>query len=109
MDAADSGSKVLETSIHAQTLPVRVLCARNDRAKEVRPEHSGPTISLTAPIGNPPRSRSSTALIPVAASGRTVRSAGVSAEGIFCAKADSIWSLTAKDEAMANSLRHIFA
>jgi len=47
--AADGGSKVLETSIHAQTLPACVTCARNERASDVLPEHSGPTNSLTAP------------------------------------------------------------
>jgi hypothetical protein len=83
MAAAESGSKVLETSIQAQTLPACVSCARNERANDVRPEHSGPTSSVTAPIGRPPRSTSSRASIPVAATGRTIFACGVRADGIF--------------------------
>ena len=45
----------------------------------------------------------------VAATGRTIRAAGVSAAGIFRARADSIWRRTAEDEAMGNFLRLMFA
>ena len=45
----------LEASIQAQTLPVEVICDRNDNATEVLPEHSPPTSSVTAPTGKPPR------------------------------------------------------
>ncbi len=36
--------------------------------------------------------------MPVDATGWTILATGVRAEGIFCAKADSIWSRTAYDE-----------
>jgi len=53
--------------LRPEAIPVRswVICARNESATEVRPEHSGPTISLMAPIGRPPRSTSSSGSIPV--------------------------------------------
>ncbi len=69
MAAADSGCNVLETSTHAHTLPAWVIPAINVSASEVRPEHSGPTISLMAPTGNPPWSRS----INLANAGRSNR------------------------------------
>lgn len=56
--AADSGSRVSDASIHAQTFSVCVICARKEIAREVRPKHSRPTISVTAPNGNPPSSNS---------------------------------------------------
>jgi hypothetical protein len=67
MAAADSGCNVSETSTQAQTLPAWVRLATKVSASEVRPEHSGPTISLRAPIGNPPCSSSSISRIPVGA------------------------------------------
>ncbi len=70
--AADAGSNVFATSIQQQTFPAWVICARNESATEVRPEHSGPTNSLMAPIGSPPPSKSSSASIPVAATGRII-------------------------------------
>jgi hypothetical protein len=88
--AADAGSNVFATSIQQQTLPAWVICARNESATEVRPEHSGPTISLMAPIGRPPRSTSSSGAIPVAAAGRIIFGAGVRAEGTLRERVDSI-------------------
>jgi hypothetical protein len=63
MAPADAGSNVFATSIQQQTFPAWVICARNESATEVRPEHSGPTISLMAPTGRPPRSKSSSGSI----------------------------------------------
>jgi hypothetical protein len=48
--AADSGLSAFDTSIHAQTLSAFVICAKNERARVVLPEHSAPIISVTAPI-----------------------------------------------------------
>jgi hypothetical protein len=87
---AEMGSSVLDTSIQAHTFAACVIRERKESATEVRPEHSGPTSSLTAPTGRPPFKTSSSDAIPVAATGRTIFGAGVSAEGIFCARADSI-------------------
>src|ERR1700734_3897347 len=59
--AGDSGSSVSDTSIQAQTLSACVTLARKERAKEVCPDPSGPTISVMAPSGSPPSNNSSTA------------------------------------------------
>jgi hypothetical protein len=88
--AADSGCKVFDTSTHAHTLPDWVMLAITESAKEVRPEHSGPTISVMAPSGKPPSSNLSTFGMPVVAIGRAIRGANVSAEGIRLARAASI-------------------
>jgi len=98
--AADSGCRLSETSTHAQTFPASVICATKESAREVRPEHSGPTISLMAPIGNPPRSNSSRPSMPVAAVSRMILGAGVSAEGIRSARPASTWRRIAATEAM---------
>jgi hypothetical protein len=90
MAAADAGSNVFATSTQQQTFPAWVICAKNESAIEVRPEHSGPTNSLIAPIGKPPLSTSSSAPIPVAATGRIIFGAGVSAEGTLRERVDSI-------------------
>ncbi len=92
MAAADSGCSVSETSIQAHTLPSWVIPATNASASEVRPEHSGPTISLSAPTGNPPCSSASISRIPVGATGEGTRGRGVSAEGILAARLASIWA-----------------
>jgi hypothetical protein len=57
--AADSGCESFETSIHAQPFRDYVMRLKNDRAKDVRLEHSGPTISGIAPRGRtlPPEAR----------------------------------------------------
>lgn len=70
----------------------------NESAAEVLPEHSCPASSLTAPTGKPPCNISSSDAIPVDDTGRIIRGAGVSAEGIFCARAVSIWSRIAVAE-----------
>src|SRR5580698_2611120 len=69
---------------------------RNESAAEVRPEHSGPTNSLMAPIGRPPFNKSSSVSMPVAATGRIILGAGVRADGIFRARTDSICRRTAE-------------
>jgi hypothetical protein len=106
---AELGLKELEASIQAHTLPAEVIPDRNESAMEVRPEHSPPTSSVTAPTGKPPWMKLSSSLIPVATKGRTIRAGGVRAEGIFCASADSIWSRSAEAECMNSYLRFIFA
>lgn len=90
MEAAETGSKVFDTSIHAQTFDRCVIRAKKESAMDVRPEHSGPTSSLIAPTGSPPRNTSSKDAIPVSATGRNIFGAGVSAEGILCVSAVSI-------------------
>src|ERR1019366_392690 len=107
--AAETGSSVLEKSIQAHTFAACVTRERKESAIEVRPEHSGPTNSLIAPTGSPPFKTSSSDSMPVAATGRIIFGAGVRAEGIFSARADSIWSRIAEAVGMANSLRLIFA
>jgi hypothetical protein len=74
---------------------------------EVRPEHSGPTSSLIAPTGSPPCNTPSSAVIPVSTTGRRILGAGVSAEGILCASADSIWNRIIEAEVMASSSPYI--
>src|SRR5271156_3720949 len=106
--AADSGCKVSETSTQAQTLPAWVWLATKVSASEVRPEHSGPTISLRAPAGNPPCSSSSISPIPVGATVQAIFGEGVSAEGILFARFASIWARKCWAVDMAN-LRLIFA
>jgi hypothetical protein len=106
--AADAGSSAFDTSIHAQTLPACVRRATNERAADVLPEHSGPVSSLTAPTGKPPCNISSSDAMPVVDTGRIIRAAGVSAEGIFCARAFSIWSRIAVAEGI-RAIRLIFA
>jgi putative SOS response-associated peptidase YedK len=86
-----------------------VIFATKESVREVRPEHSGPTNSLTAPIGKPPCRTASTASTPVVAVGRIIFCAGVSAEGIFRESADSIWSRIAEAECKKVYLRFIFA
>ena len=90
-------------------LPPGMILARNESVNEVRPEHSGPTNSLTAPIGKPPRRTASTSSTPVAATGRIIFGAGVRAAGIFCASADSIYSRIAEADCMKVYLRFIFS
>lgn len=91
--ATDSGLSESDASIHAQTFSAWVIPARKERAKEVRPPHLAPTTSVIAPPnGNLPCSTSSTAGIPVAAIGRTVRGCGVSTEGIRLERAAPIWA-----------------
>jgi hypothetical protein len=77
-DAAERGSKALDTSTHAQTFAAWVRRPTNERANDVHPEHSGPTTSVMPPIGRPPCSTSSTAAMPVAATGRIILGTGVS-------------------------------
>jgi hypothetical protein len=81
----------------------------NERAKEVRPLDSGPAISVIAPAGRPPSSKSSMEATPVGATGRMTFGAGVSAEGIRFARAFSIWSRIADADCMANLFRLMFA
>jgi hypothetical protein len=50
-----------------------------ESAIAVRPDDSGPTNSLMAPIGRPPRMSSSSTVIPVASTGRIIFAGGVSA------------------------------
>ena len=88
--AADSGSSASETSIQAQTFPSPVILVIKESASAVRPEHSGPTTSVIAPAGRPPCNNSSTVVMPVGATARTIRGAGVSADGIRFESADSI-------------------
>jgi len=88
-EAAAAGLKVFEASIQAHTLPSEVTCARNERAIDIRPEHTSPTSSVTAPMGSPPSTRSSNASIPVAMTGRTIRAGGVNADGNLFARAAS--------------------
>jgi len=78
--AADSGSKESLVSIQAQTLSC-VRWARKDIAMLVRPEDMGPVISLIAPTGSPPFRSWSISAIPVLATSRMVRAAGVRTEG----------------------------
>jgi len=80
--ATDSGRRLFETSIQAHTLPARVNRAKKDRASEVLPEHSGPTISVNAPRGSPPSRRLSMDGMPVEDVGRRTLGAGDSADGI---------------------------
>ena len=101
--AADAGSSAFETSIHAHTFPAWVMPATKANATEVRPEHSGPISSVIAPIGNPPCRASSSASMPVEATGRTILAVGVSAAGILAARADSICSRIAEAEGMGNT------
>src|ERR1700758_1766526 len=101
------GSRAFDTSIHAQILSSRVIRARNERAIEVRPEHSGPTNSLRAPCGSPPSSNLSKASIPVGCSTLRIFGAGVRADGILFSRAASIWGLIVAAEGI--NLRHIFA
>src|SRR5258708_5487847 len=84
--AAETGSSVLDKSIQAHTFAACVIRERKESATEVRPEHSGPSSSLTAPTGSPPFKTSSSDSMPVAATGRIIFGVGVSAEGIFCAR-----------------------
>jgi len=100
--AAETGSSVSHPSIQAHTFAACVIRATKESATEVRPEHSGPTSSLTAPTGSPPWSTSSSDSMPVAATGRIIFGAGVRAEGIFCASADSIWIWIAEAVGIAN-------
>ncbi len=100
--AAETGSSESVTSTHAHTFPARVIPATNASATAVRPEHSGPTSSLTAPSGSPPPagvpselvrwgdSCPSSARIPVAWTAFRTFAAGVSAAGILCSRAASI-------------------
>src|ERR1017187_10286429 len=98
--AADSGLSAFDTSTHAQTFSVLVTCATKDNASAVRPEHSAPIIWVNAPIGSPPSSTSSTVPMPVGATGRRIRGAGVSADGILSARTASICARKAKAEAI---------
>ena len=107
--AADSGANASDTSTHAQTLPAPIRLLANDSATKLRPLHSGPAISVIAPIGSPPSSTSSNAAMPVGATGRIVRIRGVSADGIRCASALSIWRRRAEDDRMKIYFRLIFA
>src|ERR1700743_3726224 len=96
--AADSGSSPSDTSIQAQTFDACVMPARIDSAKDVRPEHSGPTTSVMAPKGTPPSSNSSKQWIPIAAMDRGICGIGVSAAGILSARSDSIfWRILAAE------------
>jgi hypothetical protein len=47
--------------------------------------------------------------MPVSTTGRTIFGGGVSAEGIFLARADSIWRRIAEAVGMAKRIRLIFA
>ena len=85
--AADSGWNMSETSTQAQTLAACVIPATKESTKEVRPEDSGPTISVIAPTGSPPSSNSSISTTPVATTGRMTLGAGLRADGIQSAKA----------------------
>jgi hypothetical protein len=96
--AADAGSNASETSIHAHTLSSRVMRARNERAIEVRLEHSGPTNSLRAPCGSPPFSNSSRTRIPVECTALLIFGAGVRAGGILFSRAASTWRRTVAAE-----------
>ena len=102
-DAAEEGSKVLEASIQAQTLPIAVICDRNESAKDIRPEHVSPTSSVRAPTGSPPSSSSSRGPTPEETTGRTMRGGGVSAEGYFRARADSTCTRIVAAEAIVNT------
>jgi hypothetical protein len=101
--AADGGSNVLDTSTHAHTLLACVIRARKDRAVDVRPEHSAPISSVDAPTGSPPSSSRSSGSMPVSMVGRMIFAAGVSADGILCARAVSIWDRIVEADGTAQS------
>jgi hypothetical protein len=82
--AADSGLSAFGTSIHAHTLSAFVSCAMSDRAGAVLPEHSAPTISVTAPTGSPPFRTALIATIPAGMISRIVFAAGVRAGDSVC-------------------------
>jgi hypothetical protein len=86
----------------------RILAATNERASEVRPEHSGPAISVRAPTGSPPPNRSSTVDTPVGHTGRITCGRSVSAEGILSARLDSISRRIVAAEVMIY-IRRMFA
>src|ERR1035437_7057240 len=94
--AADSGWKRFEASIQAHTFASFVIWARKESARAVRPEHSGPIISVIAPTGTPPFTKSSIVRMPVETTGRMILGAGVKADGIRSANADSIWIRSAE-------------
>ena len=100
---ADSGCRVSETSTQAHTRSVRVIAATKVSASEVRPEHSGPTTSLMAPMGKPPRSSRSISAIPVGSTGQETRGCGESAEGIRSAREASICARSWLAEGMLES------
>ena len=107
--AADSGDNASDKSTHAQIFPAPVRRLTKVSATELRPLHSGPAISVIAPIGSPPSSSSSNAAMPVGATGRIVRIRGVSADGIRCASALSIWRRRAEEDRTGIYFRLIFA
>jgi hypothetical protein len=72
-------------------LPACVNRARKDRASEVLPEHSGPTISVNAPRGSPPSRRLSMDAMPVEDVGRKTFGPGDSADDIRDDREVSIW------------------
>jgi hypothetical protein len=80
--ATDSGRRLLDISIQAHTFPACVSRAKKERASEVLPKHSGPTTSVNAPMGSPPRRRSSMDGMPVGDVGRRTFGAGDSADGM---------------------------
>src|ERR1700734_1857764 len=102
--AADSGLSAFDTSIHAQTLSAFVICAMNDRARAVLPEHSAPIISVTAPTGSPPSRTASIATIPVGTTSRIVFAAGGRQDGIRSDTAASIRERRAAAEFMVFAL-----
>jgi hypothetical protein len=72
--------------------PVRVVLARKERARDVLPLDSAPTISVMAPTGRPPSKSASTSATPVGATGRMAFCTGVNADGMRWASAVSIWT-----------------
>ncbi len=81
--AIDSGSSASVTSTQANTIPSAPRRATNDAVSVVRPELSGPTISVIAPNGNPPQVTASTPATPVGTRTRSARTCGDSAPGTF--------------------------
>ena len=80
--AADSGSNVSFASIHAQTLPSCVRRARNAKSDGGSPRRCGSGDFADRSYGQiHHRANRRSAAIPVAATSRIVRAAGVSTEG----------------------------
>ncbi len=87
--AADSGSKLSEASIQAQTWPARMTWAIKALAQVSRPLDVLPTSSVMAPTGRPPSSRASSWGMPLEIVGSSTFACGEKAEGMRCSSEDS--------------------